>query len=971
MRKLWLLRVVSLLSVVILASCGGVSSGDSSLAATQAVAAAKAALTVGYAASDSSANVTQNLTLPATGLDGSTISWASSDAAVVTGAGVVTRPTTGDKNVTLTATISVGSASDSKAFALTVKAQLTEVEAVAAAKAALTISYASGDSADCVTQDLTLAPTGIDGSTLTWDSSNPVVVTSAGVVSRPVTGEASATLTATITVGAASDTKAFPIAVKAQMTDVQAVAAAKAALGIGYASGDSASSVTQNLTLPLSGIDGSTIGWESSDAAIVSTAGAVTQLVTGDANVTLIATISVGTASDTKTFPITVKAQMTDAEAVAAAKAALAIGYAPGDASTSVTQNVTLPATGTAGSAISWASSDPAIAADGGVSRPVTGDLPVTLTATISLHAASDTKVFIVTVKAQMTDAEAVAAAKEALQIGYAEGDSAASVTQNVTLPATGSSAATIRWGSSDPTVISSDGTIQRPATGDAQVTLTATISSHAVSDSADFTLTVKGQISDEDAVAGAKAALNIGYGAGDSASHVTQNVTLPASGSNACSVSWASDAPETISIAGAVTQPESSPAVVTLIATINSHSASDTKAFVLTVAALMDDAAAVAADKTALTIGYGPGDSAAHVTGNIVLPTSGTNGSTITWTSDSPEVISISGGVTVPNDSDANVTMTATISKGEASDTTNFSLAVKAMLLSSWVNSAAISPGNGAIEVDPGIVVRIPFLRALDATTVDGTAFQIARTSDSQSVGATVAYDAPSQTVSLTPLSALAQDTQYSVIVQSTLKDSDEASLPTPMGFSFTTLSYEDIRAQWKFNGDGSDASGNSNVVDNITGTFDTDIAHEGSASLYLDGSGQDGTSNVNLGAQLTVAVWVNADNPIQNSINTLMANTDTGESSNGFKLCINRWETSDQSVVIEVGDGSTGGKWTTSTGLIQPGSWYHLAFVIDQSHRVMKIYYNGVEAPLTFASDEGYTQAQFNYNFNTSGHL
>jgi hypothetical protein len=40
----------------------------------------------------------------------------------------------------------------------------------------------------------------------------------------------------------------------------------------------------------------------------------------------LTAAITVGTASDTKTFPLTVKAQMTDAQAVAAAKAALAIG---------------------------------------------------------------------------------------------------------------------------------------------------------------------------------------------------------------------------------------------------------------------------------------------------------------------------------------------------------------------------------------------------------------------------------------------------------------------------------------------------------------------------------------------------------------------------------------------------------------------------------------------------------------------
>ena len=57
------------------------------------------------------------------------------------------------------------------------------------------------------------------------------------------------------------------------------------------------------------------------------------------------------------------------------------------------------------------------------------------------------------------------------------------------------------------------------------------------------------------------------------------------------------------------------------------------------------------------------------------------------------------------------------------------------------------------------------------------------------------------------------------------------------------------------------------------------------------------------------------------------------------------------------------------TAPGLIQPGYWYHLAFVIDQPNQAMKIYYNGSEAPLTFMSDEGFAQGQFRYNFKTAG--
>ena len=933
----------------------------------QAVAAAKAALAVGYASGDSAASVTQNLTLATTGIDNSTIAWASSDSSVVSNAGAVTRASEGDASVTLTATITVGSASDTKTFPITVKAQMTDAEAVAAAKAALTIGYATGDSTASVTQNLRLTVNGTNSCTVSWASSDAAVAVD-GTVTRPLTGDVQLTLTATITYHAASDTKVFNITVKAQMTDAEAVAAAKAALEIGYVDGDSATSVTQNVTLPATGIDNSTIAWSSDNAEAVSNGGVVSRASLQDVNVTITATITVGTASDTKAFPVTVKAQMTDADAVAAAKAALDIGYATGDAQTSVTQNMSLPTTGADSCTISWASSDPAVAADGTVMRPVTGDLPVTLTATISSHAASDTKVFIVTVKAQMTDAEAVAAAIEALQIGYAEGDSAVSVTQNVTLPLTGASACTISWASSDLSLISNDGVVQRPPIGTAHVLLTATVSSHEASDTANFSLTVTGQMSDQDAVAAAKAALQIGYAEGDSAGNVTQNVTLPSTGVDSCTVTWSSNAPELISNLGVVAQPTGDPSFVTLTATIASNAYSETRDFVLTVMPAAGDAQAVAADKAAITIGYGPGDAAAHVTGNIVLPTSGVNGSTITWASSNPAVVSISGGVTVPTDSDAAVTMTATITKGLASDTADFPMTVKAMLLSAWVDPSSISPGNGAIEVDPGIVVRIPFRVFLDPATVDDTTFQIVQTSNSQSVPIIVTYDDPSRTVSLAPQAPLAEGTQYSTVVSTALRDSEGGSLPSAMGFSFTTLSYGDILSQWKMNGNGNDASGHGNDLTDIAGSFDPVVVHEGSASLYLDG-GSNAMSNVNLGAQLSVAVWVNVDNPIQDSINTLMSNADTGESTNGFKLGINRWETSDESVVIEVGDGFTGGKWTTAPGLIQPGSWYHLVFVIDEPNQVMKIYYNGVEAPLTFVSDEGWHLNEFRYDFNTAG--
>jgi len=183
---------------------------DTSLVEAAAVAADKASLQITFASEDSAASVTQNLTLPTAGPNGTAISWASNNTAVVSTTGVVTRPAT-TTDVTLTATISKGSASDTKQFPLTVL-QITDAQAVAADKASLQITFASGDSASSVTQNLTLPTAGPNGTAISWASSNTGIVSTTGVVTRPAT-TTDVTLTATISKGSASDTKPFPVSV--------------------------------------------------------------------------------------------------------------------------------------------------------------------------------------------------------------------------------------------------------------------------------------------------------------------------------------------------------------------------------------------------------------------------------------------------------------------------------------------------------------------------------------------------------------------------------------------------------------------------------------------------------------------------------------------------------------------------------------------------------------------------------------
>lgn len=88
---------------------------------SEAVAKAKAALVIGYSTGDSATSVTQKLTLPVTGEEGTTVSWTPGNPAVVTANGVVQRPSVGDSTVILTATIVKGNVKETKQFIVVVK----------------------------------------------------------------------------------------------------------------------------------------------------------------------------------------------------------------------------------------------------------------------------------------------------------------------------------------------------------------------------------------------------------------------------------------------------------------------------------------------------------------------------------------------------------------------------------------------------------------------------------------------------------------------------------------------------------------------------------------------------------------------------------------------------------------------------------------------------------------------------------
>lgn len=374
----------------------------------QAVAADQAALAIGFNGSDTITSVTQAMNLPTKGKFDSVITWTSANTAVVSNDGkTVTRSDT-DVKVVLTATLTKNAVTLTKTIEVIVKAKLNDQQIVAADKAALAIGFTAGNKADFVTSPLTLPATGTNGSQITWVSSAPAIISNDGkTVNRPAVGQADAsvTLIATLTSNGVTDIKTFTLVVKQQLSDANKVAADKAALAIGYAVNDSATSVTTKLALPATGLNGSTILWVSGTPGVISNDGQTIvrpAAGAGDMGVTLTATITSNGIVDVKSFILVVKQQLTDAQKVAADKAALVIGFSGTDTAGSVTWNMMFPLAGVNGSIIVWYSSNTAVASDNGtVVRPAagTGDKSITLTAVLVNNASVDTKSFTVTVK--------------------------------------------------------------------------------------------------------------------------------------------------------------------------------------------------------------------------------------------------------------------------------------------------------------------------------------------------------------------------------------------------------------------------------------------------------------------------------------------------------------------------------------------------------------------------------------------
>ena len=676
----------ALLFAAAMSSCKGAvsqtdaaASADTSAQDKAAVAKAKAKLEIGYRSGDSKESVTQRLTLPQTVDDcpGITVTWESSEPKAVASDGTVTR-SHADKKVTLTATLKKNAEADKKAFTVTVLKTNAAVQEAEKAKEKLEISYVSGDSKDAVTQDLTLPATvsGFTGVSVTWQSDNPDILKNDGTVTRPDL-DTTVTLTATLEKNGEKTKKTFTVTVKGTAAEWIEEKLKNAGVQPLVISGTAAE-------VTLSGSE--EVTWTSNQPAVIDVQGkhegtcAVTK-PTGTASVSVILTATVTKAGlkKEKSFTVVVYPENSILD-IDKLLTAIAL---PAETET----DIPLPKTidGIAETSITWQSNKADVlsiidTSDGKVTGKITRkeqDETVGLTATLSYKGAERQKTFTVTVRRDY-DKAAVKNAFEKLGIGYTSGNSESSVTENLELPET-IAGVSITWKSDKPETVKDDGTVIRPVEADIQVTLTATLTKGQVTKQKVFTVTV---LHDQDKldVKTAYNKLEIGYKTGDKPDKVTQNLTLPKTVAEAAGVSitWKSDKPETVKDDGTVIRPAESDIQVTLTATLTKGKAAEQKAFTVTV--LHDqDKLDVKTAYNKLEIGYETGDSKDAVRHKLTLPKTVAEaaGVSITWKSDKPETVKDDGTVIRPAETDIQVTLTATLTKGQATKQKTFTVTV------------------------------------------------------------------------------------------------------------------------------------------------------------------------------------------------------------------------------------------------------------------------------------------------------
>ncbi len=566
---------------------------------------------------------------------------------------IVTRTLEKDIEVKLIATVGSGEDSARKEFNVKVlKKTLTDLE-----KASLDRNNISIQSV--VEDDLYLPTRGTYGSEISWGSSNNSVISINGAIATVFkqNEDVEVTLTATITLGSESLTKDFNVTVKA-ITDEERVNKDTEKLNI-------LKSTTESFALLTNGTYGSTISWSSSKNSVISINGSIATVYrqNEDVKITLTAKIKFNNVERTKTFEVTVIAK-TPQEKVEECK-----NYISKNLLRTVTDTLVLPQP-INGVGATWSSSSDAItiiANSATVNRRL-DDTNVTLTVELEYENAYTTFNAVIEVKGLRAEYESIAQAD--LDSLNFQGE----LKNNYSLVRAGSKGSQFTYSISEGAITINNNTLVNSKTSVQNATLTVKANYKGIEKVKEFAITVKArEKTSQEKVQEAKEALSI-------PTRVTQNIGLPLEGKNGCVISWSSSDNNVIKVEtniGIVTRgTEDKNVELTATIEIENTQVYDTKSFIVTVVKReRTDLEKAESDRDNISI-------PSLVEDDFYLPTRGTYGSEISWSSSDNSVISISGSYASVTRSYSNeyITLTATITLGSESLTKDFNVTVQAL---------------------------------------------------------------------------------------------------------------------------------------------------------------------------------------------------------------------------------------------------------------------------------------------------
>ncbi|MBQ6937763.1 MAG: S-layer homology domain-containing protein, partial [Clostridia bacterium] len=451
-------------------------------------------------------------TLPTQGPDGVQISWSAGESSYVTDDGLITQPEAGEPNhnATLTATLTKGSATDTKAFNLTVLAKPDGAALAKIAKGKLTLEMLTDDPASSIKHKLYLVKE-LDGVSITYSSTNPAALDENGNVRR-IGEKVPLTFTVHYSYGGVElDTEEFELVI-AKSIEIS-MDEDLAAISL-----DETQAVTSDLYLPTKGsVNELTIAWTSSDTSLILFVESTQKGMVyrpdnvadnpengGDKTVTLTATIKAESKTKTRKFTLTVMQLPSDSELVSTAAASIIWDSISIEEKDAVTRNLALQTEFPDGVTAKWSFSPQGVVdEDGFVNNPLPGEEPVevTLNATVKKRESSvDITPFVITVQPFSSEEDILKKAKDALSFSVISDEPIQSVTKDLRLVEEWKLGSSVSWSSSSGAVsMGADsegnlkGIVNRPpyGSGVSTDTLTATISKDGKTVSKKFIITI------------------------------------------------------------------------------------------------------------------------------------------------------------------------------------------------------------------------------------------------------------------------------------------------------------------------------------------------------------------------------------------------------------------------------------------------------------------------------------------------